>query len=158
MYTVPTFSTVVTSVCPFQLLSPLLRHSFNRGHSRFCHTHSRANGLQSAPKYWICIYFPFQRGSASRAPFDLPQNPTGFKQEPGAGFLTSVRATSLGRHETTRLALRAFHRKGNKAVATLNLQAKELRRAIRNIILSLLINPILYTVSDYCQSFQLISN
>lgn len=43
------------------------------------------------------------------APFDLPQNPTGFKQEPGAGF--RVRATSLGRHETTRLALRAFHRK-----------------------------------------------
>lgn len=34
----------------FQLLSSLLRDSFERGHSRFCHTHSSANGLQRAPK------------------------------------------------------------------------------------------------------------
>lgn len=67
------FSTIVISVCPLQLLSLLLRDSFSRGHSRFCHTHSSANGLQRAPKYWICIYFPLQRGSASQAPSDSPQ-------------------------------------------------------------------------------------
>lgn len=92
------FSTIV---CPFRLLSSLLRDSFNRGHSRFCHTHSSANGLQRISKYWICIYFPLQRGSASRATSDSPQNPTRFEQEPGAGFLTSVRATFLCRRETT---------------------------------------------------------
>lgn len=95
------FSTIVIIVCPFQLLSSLLRDSFNRGHFRFCHTHSSANGLQRTPKYWICIYFPLQRGSASQAPFDSPQNPTRFEQEPSAGFLTSVRATFLYRRETT---------------------------------------------------------
>lgn len=123
MYTFPTFSAIVIGACPFQLLSSLSRPSFNRGHSRFCHTHSRLNGLQSAPKYLICIHFPLQRGSASQAPFHSPQNPTRIKQETGAAFLTNVHATFLCRHETTlgkySASPQSFSSEGNKGVATL---------------------------------------
>lgn len=99
---VSNFSAIVISVCPFQLFFHRCRETLSAGVIPGSVTLIQIQlDFKDPPKYWICIYFPLQRGSASRATSDSPQNPTRFEQEPGAGFLTSVRATFLCRHETT---------------------------------------------------------
>lgn len=84
--------------CCLSLSAPSPDYFFNRGHFRFCHTHLTANALQSTFKYCINIYFPSSGGI--RLP-DHKKSDQISGRSSGAGFLTTVRATFLRRHETT---------------------------------------------------------
>lgn len=97
-------------------------------------------------KYYICISFPPQRVDL------LSFLPSSTRWEPRAGFLTSVRATFLCRRETTpgkpSTGTLGFSSWRNKGVAALSLQAKELWKALKHIILSHLINRGVWSVSS----------